>query len=63
MQGTKPVRRRVRPATEGTPGSSQWGVSLHPQGRPCGRPPAAAVLAPAATRRPPEIRPHPPRLV
>jgi len=27
--------------------------SLHPQGRPCGRPPAAAVLAPAATPRPP----------
>jgi hypothetical protein len=27
-------------------------VSLPLQGRPCGRPPAAAVLAPAATRRP-----------
>jgi hypothetical protein len=34
--------------------------SLHPQGRPCGRPPAAAVLAPAATRREPGNRPHPP---
>ena len=32
--------------------------SLHPQGRPCGRPPAAAVLAPAAPRRPPGRRPH-----
>jgi hypothetical protein len=32
--------------------------SLHPQGRPCGRPPAAAVLAPAATRRSPGSRPH-----
>jgi hypothetical protein len=30
--------------------------SLHPQGRPCGRPPAAAVLAPAATRRSPWSR-------
>jgi len=26
-------------------------ISLHPQGRPCGPPPTAAVLAPAATRR------------
>jgi hypothetical protein len=34
-------------------------VSLHPQGRPCGRPPAAAVLAPATTQRPPGNRPHP----
>jgi hypothetical protein len=25
--------------------------SLHPQGRPCGRPPSAAVLAPAAPRQ------------
>jgi hypothetical protein len=33
--------------------------SLHPQGRPCGRPPAAAVLAPATTQRPPGMRPHP----
>jgi hypothetical protein len=30
--------------------------SLHPQGRPCGRPPAAAVLAPATTRREPGTR-------
>jgi hypothetical protein len=29
------------------------------QGRPCGRPPAAAVLAPAATRRLPASRPRP----
>ncbi len=29
--------------------------SRHPQGRPCGRPPAAAVLAPAATRREPGL--------
>jgi hypothetical protein len=28
-------------------------LSLHPQGRPCGRPPQVAALAPAATRRPP----------
>jgi hypothetical protein len=28
------------------------------QGRPCGRPPAAAVLAPAATRQSPGHRPH-----
>jgi hypothetical protein len=26
-------------------------VSLHPQGRPCGRPPPAAVLAPARRTR------------
>jgi hypothetical protein len=31
-------------------------VSLPLQGRPCGRPPAAAVLAPAATRRSPANR-------
>jgi hypothetical protein len=30
-----------------------------PQGRPCGRPPPAAVLAPAARRQPPRNRPHP----
>jgi hypothetical protein len=29
------------------------------RGRPCGRPPAAAVLAPAATRRLPASRPRP----
>ena len=34
-------------------------VSLHPQGRPCGRPPKAAVLAPATTRQRPGNRPHP----
>jgi hypothetical protein len=34
-------------------------LSLHPQGRPCGRPPPAAVLAPAATPRPSGHRPHP----
>jgi hypothetical protein len=34
---------------------------LYPSSRPaCGRPPAAAVLAPAATRRAPGYRPHPP---
>ena len=32
--------------------SPSGGVSLRTQGRPCGRPPAAAVLAPATTRRP-----------
>jgi hypothetical protein len=32
--------------------------SLHPQGRPCGRPPPAAVLAPATTRRKPGNGPH-----
>ena len=31
------------------------------QGRPCGRPPAAAVLAPAVARRLPGNRPHPSR--
>jgi hypothetical protein len=31
----------------------------HPQGRPCGRPPPAAVLGRQATRRPPGSRPHP----
>jgi hypothetical protein len=35
--------------------------STNIQGRPCGRPPAAAVLAPATTRRPPWHRPHPSR--
>jgi len=28
-----------------------WGLSLRTQGRPCGRPPAAAVLTPATTPR------------
>jgi hypothetical protein len=38
----------------------ELGDFLYPsQGRPCGRPPAAAVLAPATTRRSPGEQPHP----
>ena len=63
---TSSARRTTWPHTGQDAGSSGRSIrrslvttsSTLPQGRPCGRPPAAAVLAPAATRRPPGSRPH-----
>jgi hypothetical protein len=59
---TWPVR--TAPASRAADGqsadcSARYNFLYSSQGRPCGRPPPAAVLAPAATRRPPGHRPLP----
>jgi hypothetical protein len=57
-----PYISRPHSGRSGSSGRSSGSLQLSLlflQGRPCGRPPAAAVLAPATTRRSPGEQPHP----
>ena len=58
FQGTKPVRLRVRPATEGTQPHHRSENFPYELRQTCGRPFPAAVLAPATTQRLPRGRPR-----